>query len=103
MGRKDDWEIKRSTTQKFTADEKALIEKRFKEGVLPQYVARELLASSRTIQTHFTKLREKGVQGTPRSNHGPIVRKRDAEIPYRVKRPAPPKHTRFYHSTFEPS
>ena len=57
----EDWEKIRGKNEHFTEAEKALIRKRFGEGKTIMDVARELLASTRTIQHHFSLLRAEGV------------------------------------------
>lgn len=104
MPQKDPWPHIRKRHQHFKPIEKAYIVKQFKAGIGVTDLARELQCSTRSIQVHYNNLRKK-LRINPLPDRKPVARRRPTDVPVtvRVKRPAPPKHTRFYSSNFEPS
>lgn len=94
MATKDDWPCIRNKGRHFTAAELELITKRFRDGVKPQDVARELQCSSRNIYIRFAQLR--GV--APGRNYF-----RAATELERPKNPPANREARLYKSNFEPS
>jgi hypothetical protein len=79
--RADDWEKPRSRQVHFTDKEKKLIRQRFTEGKSASDTARELQASSRTIQWHFTLLKSEGV------NRGVNIQRKPADYAARLYKP----------------
>ncbi len=84
---RDDWEKPRSRSMHLTEDEIAFIREGYRAGRSIRDVARSLKCSSRTVVKHYGFLTASGI---PRGEEKPTVS-------------VPPRKTRFYTSSFEPT